>query len=254
MKERGFSDKRVRNQVLKARKFRRDDLLDQVKEKTSSPKLTLNLTYHPALARFRENLEKIHLLLTPDQEHRRVFKDIPVIGFKRGKSLKDHLVRAKLPKLEPKASEGCVKCGKKRCGVCKHLKQTDKFTSRDGTTYSIRAPSSLNCDSDHVVYLAQCKKCNIQYVGSTVTPFRYRFNNYRNAHNRFIANKTTFQATFHSHFAQKDHKGLEDLEFILIDHGINKGSVRKRESFWQFKLNTFTPQGLNERKVETEFD
>ena len=34
-----------------------------------------------------------------------------------------------------------------------------------------------NCSSNLVVYLIQCKSCSKQYLGSTSTPFRTRFNN-----------------------------------------------------------------------------
>ena len=36
---------------------------------------------------------------------------------------------------------------------------------------------TLNCNSGNVVYLNTCKKCSLQYVGSTITKFRLRFNN-----------------------------------------------------------------------------
>ena len=37
---------------------------------------------------------------------------------------------------------------------------------------------SLNCNSSNVLYLMTCKKCALQYVGSTITKFRLRFNNH----------------------------------------------------------------------------
>lgn len=44
--------------------------------------ITFNITYYPA----QKLLSKIHLLLIPNEEHRKVFFDIPTVGFKRGKS------------------------------------------------------------------------------------------------------------------------------------------------------------------------
>ena len=42
---------------------------------------------------------------------------------------------------------------------------------------------SFNCDSSGVVYLLEsplkCTVCGVQHVGSTCTPFRLRFNNYK---------------------------------------------------------------------------
>ena len=36
---------------------------------------------------------------------------------------------------------------------------------------------NLNCNTENVVYLITCRVCGIQYVGSTTTTFRSRFNN-----------------------------------------------------------------------------
>ena len=43
-------------------------------------------------------MEELHILFTPNKEHK-VFPKVPVIGLRNGKSLKDFLVRATLPKL-----------------------------------------------------------------------------------------------------------------------------------------------------------
>ena len=57
-------------------------------------------TIHIYFSKLKNILFRIHLLLTPDREHRKVFENAPIIGFKKGKSLKDILVRAKaLPKV-----------------------------------------------------------------------------------------------------------------------------------------------------------
>ena len=60
----------------------------------------VNLTFYPVFKDMRKVLKELHLLLTPDQAHNRVFSEVPIIGFKNAKSLKDHLVRAVLPQLD----------------------------------------------------------------------------------------------------------------------------------------------------------
>ena len=48
LKSRGYSDKMVRSQILKARKYRRSDLFNKEKrEVNQNNKLFLNITYHP---------------------------------------------------------------------------------------------------------------------------------------------------------------------------------------------------------------
>ena len=56
-------------------------------------------------------MEELHKLLTPNKEHKKVFPDVVVVGFRNGKSLKDYLDRAKLSKLEE--SGRCEPYGKK---------------------------------------------------------------------------------------------------------------------------------------------
>ena len=53
-------------------------------------------------------------MLTPDAQHRKVFPEVPVVGFKGGKRLKDLVVRAKL--LVEKETDGKSSgCQRKRC-------------------------------------------------------------------------------------------------------------------------------------------
>jgi len=250
LKARGYNDKLVRNQILKARKHRRDDLLLRERTKSSAKKLVLNITYHPAFAKFKNVLKQIHILLTPNSEHRSVFSDIPIIGFKRGKSLKELLVRAKLPvKRELGKSEGCQS---KRCGVCAYVTNTQSFTNTDGSLeYKIMA--NLNCNSKNVVYLVQCKSCSKQYVGSASTKFRLRFNNYKACFKKCSSGITAPQMSFHSHFCQANHNGMNDWAFTLIDQSQDLTSLRKREVFWQDTLKTFIPLGLNEKEVTIDY-
>ena len=80
----------------------------------------------------------LYLLLTPDQEHEKVFHKVPIIGFRRAKSLKDILVRVKIPPVQK--NEGfCGPCKKLRCEICEHTVSTDSFTSTTTQrTYIIR--------------------------------------------------------------------------------------------------------------------
>ena len=60
-------------------------------------KLVFNFTYHPAYSKPKYILSNITFLLTPDAQHRKVFREVFVVGFRRGNSPKDLLVKAKVP-------------------------------------------------------------------------------------------------------------------------------------------------------------
>ena len=83
----------VRQQVRKARKYKRKDLLNDMKD----------------------SLSFLHLLLTPDQEHQMVFYKVPITGFCKRRSLKYLLVGAKVPAV------------KKNEGFCEYIVTTDSF-------------------------------------------------------------------------------------------------------------------------------
>ena len=125
--ERGYGCRLVRNQNLNARKFNRDELLDMGRKETLYNKLVFNITYHPAYSRMNKVLQEFHLLLTPNEEHCNVFLEVPIVGYKRSKSLKDILVRAKLPTKIKGPGESDA-CSGKRCGVCKYVSQQHSQT------------------------------------------------------------------------------------------------------------------------------
>ena len=67
------------------------------------------------------------MLLTPDEEHKKILPDVPVVGFRNGKSLKDYLIRAALNTANETGS--CEPCGKKTCLVCNAIRTTATFTT-----------------------------------------------------------------------------------------------------------------------------
>ena len=77
----GYSDKLVRQQVLKARKHKIKDLLNNLKDKENGYKLVFNINYHPKFSNLKDTMSFLHLLLTPDQEHQKVFHKVPIVGF-----------------------------------------------------------------------------------------------------------------------------------------------------------------------------
>ena len=153
-------------------------------------------------------LKYTYLLLAPHREHGKVFEKVPIIGFRRAKSLKDILVRAKVAPLEKK--KGCCRsCGGTRCEIFKHVVTTETFRSFSIQREYCIKPNNLNCRSNNVVYLFSCKACLKQYTGSTKS-FRSRFNNYKSAHRSFSKGNTVKLASFHAHFEDDKHHGISD--------------------------------------------
>ena len=246
--ERGYSERMVRMQILKARGESRDSLLERGNTKTSDSKLTFNITYYPAFQNVRSILEELQILLAPDKEHKKVFPEVPIVGFRNGKSLKDYLVRAVLAKMDN--AGGSEPCGKGTCQVCDHIITTNTFTTKAcGEVFKIQS-GPLNCNSEKVLYLLRCKICDdTPYVGKAKTKFCLRFNNYKSKHWSFWKGKQNVpQKRFHSYYIQDCHRGIDDWEVTLFEQCETYKQLRERETFWQHKLKTFYPLGLNEKE------
>ena len=66
--ERGYYEKMIRKQILRARKHSRNDLLEKEKPQMSEKKLTFNITYYSAFQNVRAIMEELHILLIPNKE------------------------------------------------------------------------------------------------------------------------------------------------------------------------------------------
>lgn len=245
---RGYHPLEVRKQFDKAKAIPREDLL--------VPKLRDKKVLFPLVVDFNPHLPKVNEII---KSHSHLIYNSPVVAqifpkgsiipsFRRAKNIKDLLAC-------PKSSNytnvnelltGCFKC-KGKCDLCMnyfresrvfHSACTDRF-------YTIR--QHLNCKSKNVVYLATCKKCKVQYVGSTTNEFKVRFRNHKSASR---TRKTTCELAVH--FNKEEHH-MSDIEFIVIEQicNVSDNNMEKRlltrEAFWCSQLCTLQPYGLNKR-------
>ena len=90
-------------------------------------RITSNITCYPIFKNIWDVFRRLQILLAPDEQHKQDFSDIPRIGFKNSKNLKDHLVRSVLSKVEVAGNSG--PCGGKRppCELCKLMKKNFNF-------------------------------------------------------------------------------------------------------------------------------
>ena len=119
-----------------------------------------------------------------------------IVGFHNGKSLKDYLVRATIPKLNE--SGRCEPCGEKTFLAIDSISTPTTFTTEacQETLKIQRGP--LNCDSKNVLYQLKCKVSDeVTYVGKAKTKFFCRFNIYRVFRK---GNQKVPQKLFHTHY------------------------------------------------------
>ena len=208
------------------------------------------VTYHPGLPNIGSILRELHPFLHYSERCEQAIRDVPMMAFRRPKSLQDYLVCAKLRPLDqtPSGNQGTHKCTSNRCDVCNYLVVGDIFSSHNtGTSYTVN--HRFDCNSKNVVYLISCKICGLQYVGSTATKFRLRFNNHKRrlrAHSKMAAANKNKDDTIYKHFHSDEHRGLRDIEVHLIDKVNAKDNLLAKEGQWAYRLRSVRPEGLNE--------
>ena len=119
------------------------------------------MTYYLLFKGVRQILKDLHLLLIVGQAHGRVFSDVPIIGFKNAKGLKDHLVRAALPQLDREWISKPCEGANRSYEVCGSLNNATNFTTAQSeeTFYILKGP--LDCNSNNVIYPFLMQKMSV---------------------------------------------------------------------------------------------
>ena len=105
----------------------------------------------------------------------------PIIAFRRTANLRNILVKAKLPASVNNTTPlppGSYRCGK-NCITCPYIINgitTYTFTTT-GETHTI--PSHFTFDTKNVIYMIQCNRFKLQYIGETKRKLKERFNEHR---------------------------------------------------------------------------
>ena len=77
-----YSKKMILQEILRARAFPRDAALEKVDNQEKQNKITFNITNDSVFRDVRKILEELHVILASDDRHKKVFPDVPMIGFK----------------------------------------------------------------------------------------------------------------------------------------------------------------------------
>ena len=138
LSDRNYKQKLVRELILKARAISRGKLLNNDRKPQIEDRLVLSLTYHPLLRDFQKVLDETQTLLLRNEEHKAIFGEKPpMIVWRRARTLKDYLVRAKINNKDIKESKS-ARCNGKPCQVCQYIEETCEFEDADGNKYDIQ--------------------------------------------------------------------------------------------------------------------
>ena len=161
------------------------------------------------------------------------------IGWRQNKNLQRLTcgIRSTQQKTPSENDPGCFKCGK--CKVsCPILTEGVNFSSTN-TKKTYKIHHHLNCDSQFVIYLATCQKCEGQYVGKSQTPFKRRHSNHKQEVKRQYGG-------LGKHYGGQGC-GYESLRIQIIDQ-VEDGkaeALAEAEIYWQNQLRCYIQNGGN---------
>ena len=240
LQARGYQDGIIKAQLKKVDNLKRDDLLHYKKKERSTHRVPLVLTFSAALPDTHKILKDRSGTLLKSSRLTEVFKQPPIVAYRRDSSLGDILVHKKHNKMffdQPKKSEPCGK----KCAICPYLKDTETFTSFDGHEYRVK--NYINCKSVNVVYALLCSKCDsFVYVGETGDSLYQR----QLLNLSLIRRKVDDPVA--NHFNAPGHC-LSHFSIIGIEKLYGSPQYRKNiEQLWIHKLRTFRPHGINTKQ------
>ena len=213
-------------------------------DRNPNERIPLVIDFHPSLPDITGILRQYHHLLQQSETMKHVASQVPLVTFRRPRNLKNFLVRGKLGSYShPQPVIG--PCNKSRCQVCMFVDSGTTVTScSTNKSHRIKCPKG-DCDTCCVVYVLTCKLCNLQYVGSTVSKFRLRFNNHRSRIRNFTHSTVDDCFRLYEYFSNHSSSLVECLTVSFVECSVDEISLRQAETEWIWKLNTVFPNGLN---------
>ncbi|XP_075188242.1 uncharacterized protein LOC142261653 [Anomaloglossus baeobatrachus] len=255
--ERGYSKRWIKRGFQKAGNITRNQLLynpTSNRGENSNDQVRFITNYHNQWLPMMNILRKHWKILQSDPILKKFISEKPSIVARRSPNLRDNLVHSHFQR-KKESNDRSLTPGFFPCGICKACANTIKtktFPNHDGSRiYDIR--KNITCSTKGIIYHAQCP-CNKIYVGLTTREFKIRIRE----HCRDIIKARTIEdesqlKTIPRHFKKEHNCNPHLLKFRgidTVDLGFRGGDLAKAlprvESRWIFRLESLSPQGLNE--------
>lgn len=96
-------------------------------------------------------------------------------------------------------------------------------------------------------YLLECS-CGLQYVGRIIQNLCCRINKHRNYIQKGHHLHSVSRHCFEFHRDESSPITITPIDHVPISVHNRFETLKKREMYWMFRLNTLKPKGLNESK------
>lgn len=241
LKSRGYPLKVIQKAKEKTLERDRGSLLEDC-PLIRKNRITCGLEYNHLLEPIRRLIYLRHLI-----KHIPGCKELPFVGLRRTRCLKDMLVHLDLTVMRDQSTTEYN--NRKEHKACRHCTSCEQIWREKPVLingYEIKLKHSTTYASKSTIYTLKCK-CAMLYIGSCRRALRIRICEHRSR----IRNRN-IDAPLVMHFIDKNHTP-DDFQFTVLEQlKINKYNrvnlhklLLQRECFWIHKLNTLIPSGLN---------
>ena len=131
----------------------------------------------------------------------------------------------------------------KMCFTCIHFKEVIESIHMHGTKEIFIINERLSCESNSVIYVIDCLKCNMQYLGSSVDKMKLRANKWRSDILQGVEDEKTKKVV--RHFNATPHNISRDLRSIAVEKVFGTKDVLEIKETMYIKKFDMIKNGLN---------
>ena len=239
LRRRGYSGKLIEAQLQKVDKLDRNELLEVKRQDKSARRVPLVVTFSNLLPDMHRVVRKHMNVLYRSERMKEVYKEPPIVAFRRDRNICDTLVHSKTNKALKPTSQTC----QDGCEKCQQIVR-DQIRDTSGNI-SYTPVRDATCRARNVVYAIICSRCDCTvYVGETERELRERMTE----HLRDV--RLRKEKPINSHFEGVAH-GPVDLTFAVLEKvfGAERIERQLREAIWIRRLSTARPDGCNVKEI-----
>jgi hypothetical protein len=222
--DRGYDEKKLLRTAKEISQIKRKDTLENPTRTRDKENTVFVCDWHPGLAQLPGMIKKHHNILQNDPELRNIFKDPPIVAFRRATTVRNKVVKNDVQP-PPKKVGPTEPCGK--CSICKIICK-DEVLLNTKTGKEVKITAAGSCRSSDVIYAARCKICDLIYVGETEKELRIRF-----CDHRYDSKSRPSNNDLPEHIHKFQHNFETDIEVVILKQGFKSQEERR---YWEDKF------------------
>ena len=244
--DRDYGEQLIDSEIKRALNIPRESALNpNHSSKKENDRPVYVSTFDPRLPNITKSIQK-HWQTSCflDANFKNTFPKPPMVAFKKHRSLRSFLIRAKVSPNHNhrplRFTKGMYPC-MKPCPNCPYIKNIKKVS---GPNFTWTLIGKFTCNTKNVIYMIECKKdnCKKRYIGETDRELAERFSDHRG----YVKNKHLNQPTGF-HFNQPGHD-ISDMTVMVLEKVKKSDEIyrKQREKYLINKFNTFR-NGMNQQ-------